>query len=140
MAEQNKQIARRFLAAFAAADKSTLEQIVAPDLLDHNPPPGQKPGREGLIEAVTQYRTAFPDMKLTIESLMADDELVAVTGKVVGTNQGSLMGLPATGKKVSFAYMDMYRIVNDRVVDVWHVEDIAGMMQQLGVAPAQPTG
>jgi hypothetical protein len=36
--------------------------------------------------------------------------------------------------------MDMYRIVNDRVVDVWHVEDIAGMLQQLGVGPAQPTG
>ena len=47
MAVQNKQIARRFLAAFAAADTATLEQIVAPDLVDHNPPPGQKPGREG---------------------------------------------------------------------------------------------
>ena len=140
MAVQNKQIARRFLAAFAAADTATLEQIVAPDLVDHNPLPGQKPGREGLIEAVTQYRTAFPDMKLTIESLMAEDELVAVAGKVVGTNQGSIMGMPATGKKVAFAYMDMYRIVNDRVVDVWHVEDIAGMMHQLGVTPGQPTG
>jgi steroid delta-isomerase-like uncharacterized protein len=140
MAEQNKQIARRFLAAFAAADKATLEQIVAPDLVDHNPLPGQKTGRDGLIEAVTQYRTAFPDMKLTIENLMAEDELVAVTGKVVGTNQGSMMGAPATGKKVSFAYMDLYRIVHDRGVDVWHVEDIAGMLQQLGVVPGQPTG
>jgi steroid delta-isomerase-like uncharacterized protein len=140
MAVQNKQIARRFLAAFAAADTATLEQIVAPDLVDHNPLPGQKPGRDGLIEAVRQYRTAFPDMKLTIESLMAEDELVAVTGKVVGTNQGSMMGAPATGKTVSFAYMDMYRIVNDKVVDVWHVEDIAGMLQQLGVGHGQPTG
>jgi steroid delta-isomerase-like uncharacterized protein len=139
MAEQNKQIVRRFLAAFAAADRATLEQIAAPDLVDHTLPPGQKAGREGLIEAVTQYRTAFPDMKLTIENLMAEDELVAVTGKVVGTNQGPMMGAPATGKKVSFAYMDMYRIVHDRVVDVWHVEDIAGMLQQLGVGPGQPT-
>ena len=80
-------------------------------------------------------RAAFPELKITIESLVADDERVSVTGKMTGTNQGALMGAPPTGKSVSFAYMDMYAIAHGQIVEVWHVEDLAGMMRQLGQLP-----
>ena len=136
MLEQNKHIARQFIAAFAAADTRTLERIVAEHLVDHNLAPGQKQGRKGLLEAVAMFRAAFPDLKITIESLVADEERVSVTGRMSGTNQGALMGTPPTGKSASFAYMDMYAIAHGQIAEVWHVEDMAGMMRQVGMLPA----
>jgi steroid delta-isomerase-like uncharacterized protein len=136
MLEQNKHIARQFVAAFAAADTRTLERIVAEHMVDHNLAPGQKQGRRGVLEAVEMFRAAFPDLKITIESLVADEERVSVTGKMSGTNQGALMGAPPTGKAASFAYMDMYAIAHGQIVEAWHVEDLAGMMRQLGLLPS----
>jgi steroid delta-isomerase-like uncharacterized protein len=136
MLEQNKHIARQFIAAFAAADTRTLERIVAEHMVDHNLAPGQKQGRQGVLEAVEVFRAAFPDLKITIESLVADEERVAVAGRMSGTNQGALMGAPATGKSASFAYMDMYSIAHGQIVEAWHVEDLAGMMRQLGILPS----
>ena len=136
MLEQNKHIARQFIAAFASADTRTLERIVAEHMVDHNLAPGQKQGRQGVLEAVVMFRAAFPDLKITIESLVADEERVSVTGKMTGTNQGTLMGAPPTGKTASFAYMDMYAIAHGQIVEAWHVEDLAGMMRQLGMLPS----
>ena len=136
MLEQNKHIARQFIAAFATADNRTLERIVAEHMVDHNLAPGQKPGRKGVLEAAEMFRVAFPDLKITIESLVADEERVSVTGKMSGTNQGALMGGPPTGKTASFAYMDMYAIAHGQIAEVWHVEDLAGMMRQLGMLPS----
>jgi steroid delta-isomerase-like uncharacterized protein len=135
MLEQNKHIARQFIAAFAAADTRTLERIVAEHMVDHNLAPGQRQGRRGVLDAVAMFRAAFPDLKITIESLVADEERVSVTGKMSGTNQGTLMGAPPTGKSASFAYMDMYAIAHGQIVEAWHVEDLAGMMRQLGLLP-----
>jgi steroid delta-isomerase-like uncharacterized protein len=135
MLEQNKHIARQFITAFAAADTRTLERIVAAHMVDHNLAPGQRPGRQGVLDAVEMFRVAFPDLKITIESLVADEERVSVTGRMSGTNRGALMGVPPTGRTASFAYMDMYAIANGQIAEVWHVEDLAGMMRQLGLLP-----
>jgi steroid delta-isomerase-like uncharacterized protein len=135
MLEQNKHIARQFIAAFASGDSRTLERIVAQHLVDHTPAPGAKQGRQGVLEAVEMFRSAFPDLKLTIESLVADEERVSVTGKMSGTNRGPFMGAPPTDKAVSFAYMDMYAIANGQIAETWHVEDLVTMMRQLGRLP-----
>jgi steroid delta-isomerase-like uncharacterized protein len=135
MSEQNKQIARRFLAAFAAADTAVLDQLVTDDIVDHTPSPGQAGGKQGLLAAVTMFRAAFPDIRIIVEQEVAEGDLVALHGRVIGTHNGSLMGMPPTGKPATFAYMDMYRIANGRITDSWHVEDIAGMLRQLGAMP-----
>jgi steroid delta-isomerase-like uncharacterized protein len=135
MSATNKTLARRFLEAFATADRVALEAIVAPDFVDHKPAPDQAPGREGLIGVVTRFRAALPDMAISIENVVAEGDLVAVNGLVTGTNRGPMMGAPATGKSVSFAYMDMYRVVNGRIAESWHVEDIVAMLSQLGMMP-----
>lgn len=136
MSEHNKEIARRFIAAFAAADTAALGGLVADSLVDHNTAPGQKGGKQGLMEVVVMFRSAFPDLRITIENEVAEGDRVVVNGLIVGTNDGSLMGMPPTGKRATFAYMDMYRIANGQITETWHVEDIAGMFQQLGATPA----
>jgi ketosteroid isomerase-like protein len=67
MSDQNKQIARQFLAAFAAGDVAALEQLLASDVVDHNAPPAAKPGRPGLLDAVAMFRTGFPDMTIAVD-------------------------------------------------------------------------
>jgi steroid delta-isomerase-like uncharacterized protein len=134
--EENKQVARRFINAFLAGDTATLEAIVAQDFVDHNPQPGQKPGREGLIEILAGWRAAFPDLEATILHEVAEGDFVVQHGIGLGTNTGPLMGRPATGKQARFPYMDMHHIVNGRIVEIWHLEDIIGMLYQLGALSA----
>jgi steroid delta-isomerase-like uncharacterized protein len=134
-AEENKQVARRFINAFLAGDTAVLEELVVEDCVDHNPQPGQKPGRQGLIEILAGWRTAFPDLEATILHEIAEGEFVVQHGVGLGTNTGPLMGLPATGKQARFPYMDMHRIVNGRIMEIWHLEDIAGLLYQLGLMP-----
>jgi steroid delta-isomerase-like uncharacterized protein len=135
MSEQNAVIARKFIAAFAAGDTATLTKIVAENMVDHSSPPGTKPGRQGLLDAVTMFRIGFPDIQISVDRVVAEGDSVAVYGRIAGTNTGPLMGAPATGKRADFGYMDMYKISNGQIVEVWHVENIAGMLTQLGLMP-----
>jgi steroid delta-isomerase-like uncharacterized protein len=135
VSEQNKQIARRFTAAFAANDAAAYEEVVADEVVDHNPRPGQKPGRQAVIDAVAAFAAGFPDLELTVEQEVAEGDLMVQYGMLAGTNTGQLMGMPATDKPVRLAWMDMHRIKGGQIVESWHLEDTAGMLQQLGVTP-----
>jgi predicted ester cyclase len=74
---------------------------------------------QGLFDAVAMFRAGFPDIQIWADRLVAEAESVAVHGRIKGTNTGPLMGSPATGKRADFGYMDMYRIANGQVVEVW---------------------
>jgi predicted ester cyclase len=82
------------------------------------------------------YRAAFPDLTLTIERQVAEGDLVVQNGLAKGTNTGPLMGQPATGAAAQFTWIDMYRIAENRITEIWHLEDVAGLLQQLAAAPA----
>jgi predicted ester cyclase len=132
----NKEIARRFIHAFEAGDQAALESTMVEDTTDHNPLPGQRPGRSGVLDTLAMYRAAFPDLTLTIERQVAEGDLVAQNGLAKGTNTGPLMDQPATGAPAQFAWIDMYRIAEDRITEIWHLEDVAGLLQQLATAPS----
>jgi len=134
MSEENEDVARRFQEAFAAGDRASLEEIVAEDVVDHTPRPGQPPGRQPLLDAVAGFAAGFPDLEITVEQVVAEGDLVVQYGVMTGTNAGEWMGMPATNRPVSVAFMDMHRVVGGTVTESWHLEDIAGMLQQLGVA------
>ena len=107
----------------------------AEDVVDHNPMPDQKAGRAGVQQAADVYRVAFPDLSTTIDVQVAEGDYVTNRGTGGGTNTGDMMGMPATGKSAVITWMDIYRIENGKIAEYWHNEDVAGMLQQLGVLP-----
>ena len=78
---------------------------------------------------------AFPDFDSTIDLLVAEGDIVAGRMTTTGTHTGDFMGIPATGKRVTFTETHIVRIANGKAVEHWGNQDDLGMMQQLGVIP-----
>ena len=87
-------------------------------------------------EEITAFLGAFPDLHVTVEDLIAEGDKIVGRVTLTGTHQGELMGIPATGKKVSFSEILIIRISNGKAVEQWEVADTMSMMQQLGVIPS----
>ena len=79
---------------------------------------------------------AFPDLRVKVEDLIAEGDKIVGRVTLTGTHQGELMGIPATGKKVSFSEILIVRISNGKAVEQWEVADTMSRMQQLGVIPS----
>jgi steroid delta-isomerase-like uncharacterized protein len=141
--EQNKALIRRFVdEIFNQGRIEAIDELVAPDAVDHAALPGMPPGREGIKRRAAMIRSAFPDFQIIVEDQVAEGDRVAGRYTMRGTHQGDLMGIPPTGKPVSIIAMDVIRVRDGRLVEHWGQIDMLGMMQQLGVVPApgQRTG
>lgn len=112
-----------------------VDEVLAPDYLEHNPRVGQASGLEGYREGVRLLRHAFPALQLTIENIMAADDQVAVRYTMRGTQQGEFMGIPPTGKAIAITGMVMARIKDGKVVERAGNQDEVAMLTQLGVMP-----
>ena len=137
-AETNKETYRRLMdEGFNKGNLAAVDEIVSADLKEHeNMPPGMVPGREGLKALITALRTGFPDGKSTIDDITADGEKVWSRATARGTNTGPFMGMPPTGKRVTYEFLDVCRFAGGKIVEHWGVTDSLAMMQQLGVIPA----
>lgn len=135
MSEENKALSRRFYdEVFSQGNLAAVDEIVAADCVDHNPPgPGFASGAEGIKQVVGMFRAAFPDLSVTVEDQIAEGDRVVNRLSAQGTHQGELMGIPPTGKSVSIGIVDIMRIQGGKVVERWGEADLMGMMQQLGV-------
>jgi predicted ester cyclase len=133
--EQNKAIWHRLIEAMNMNNESLLMELVAPDIVDHYAPPGLPPGRAGWNITRKFLRSAFPDGHWTEEEVIAEGELVAGRYTFRGTHLGEFCGIPATGKQVVVATVQMGRILDGKVVEHWGNGDNLGMMQQLSALP-----
>jgi predicted ester cyclase len=129
---QNSRVAHRIVDTFVSGDTSVLEDVVAVDALDHTSPPGGTGGRAGLIEGIGFYRATFSDLEVTVEQELEAGDLVAIYGRISGIHSGDALGIPGTGKHVSFPYIDIFRVTDGQMVEAWHLEDIAGLLRQVG--------
>lgn len=130
--EQNTQIARRVAEqAFGAGNFAVLEELVAP---------GPAADSRATFEMI---RTAFPDLRVTVEDTVAEGEKVALRIHCIGTHQGPLrtpMGMiPATGKRAEWDANVIQHVRDGKIVAVWPLADVPGMLQQLGVMPTPPS-
>ena len=139
--EQNKALIGRLIEeTFNRGNMSLANEILAPGFVDHEELPGGiSNDREGFKTLTTMLRSAFPDFKATIEDILAEGDKVVVRMTWSGTQKGEFMGIPATGKSVSFGVIDIIRIAGGKVVEHWGQMDSMGLMQQIGAIPA-PAG
>ena len=130
--ETNKKLV---LAAIDAVNRNDIDEAVAFDatelLLN-----GEPFGREGDRQRCLMMATAFPDGRWVIDDVVAEGEKVVLRYTFRGIHQGDLMGIPPTGKSVSFTRMTIYRIVDGMLVEFWESFDRLGLYQQLGLIPA----
>jgi steroid delta-isomerase-like uncharacterized protein len=141
MSDQNKSIARRALEIFGSGDLDELDELVSEDAVDHdtqNPFAGIH-GPEGAKRTAGIYRAAFSDLQITVEDQLADGDKVVTRWKAVGTQDGDLAGLPASGRSSTVTGITIDRIEGGKIVESWGNWDTLGMMQQLGAVPAAAT-
>src|ERR671910_365262 len=119
-AEKNKALVRRFLEAHAKGDLDTLEEMLAPDFVDHNLMPGQQPGREGYLRALTEYHAAYSESRYVIEKQLAEgDEVVTTFAASATHDRGEWMGLVPTGKEFKALLVLIHRIVGGKIAEEW---------------------
>lgn len=121
-----------------AVNKGQLEQfheIFAKDVKDHDPAPDQGSGPEGFIKFFTEFRSAFPDLKIAVEHMTADEDSVAIAYTVTGTQEGPFQGIPATGKKIKARGVQIAKFNGEgKITERWGSSDEAGIFQQIGVS------
>ena len=136
--EQDKALIRRFIEEiFNRGNMSIADEMLAPNFVDHEELPAGIPNdREGVKTLTTMLRSAFPDLKATIEDTIAEGDKVVIRMTWSGTHKGEFMGIPATGKRVSIGVIDILRMDGGKCVEHWGQMDSMGMMQQIGAIPA----
>src|ERR687897_673935 len=118
--EFNKTLVRRFLEAHAKGDLNTMEEMLAPDFVDHNLLPGQRPGREGYLRAHTEYHAAYSHTRYVIDKQLAEGEEVVTTFAASAIHdRGEWMGLVPTGKEFKALLILIHHIVGGKITDEW---------------------
>ena len=133
--EANKAVVRRLAAAFDAGDWAALDAVLAPDVLDHFPDPGQGPGIEGVRRSFAGFKAGFPDMTCPIEAILAEGDRVALRTTCAGTHTAAWNGVPPFGATVTMPVIAFYRVVDGKIADRWAQFDALGLLMQIGALP-----
>jgi steroid delta-isomerase-like uncharacterized protein len=136
--EQNKALARQMVEEiFNRGNIGRADEFLTPDFVEREElPPGIPRDREGVKQLTAMLRGAFPDFRATIDDMVAEGDKVVMRMTWRGTHKGEFMGIPPTGKSVSFGVIDIIRIAGGKFVEHWGQMDSMGLMQQLGAIPA----
>jgi steroid delta-isomerase-like uncharacterized protein len=133
--EQNKTLIRRWLEeVINANDGTAADTFMSADYVNHFMPPGQV-GPEVERQILVLFFSAFPNLKGTLEDIVAEGDRVVTRIIWRGANTGSLMGIPPTGKQAAFSAINIFRIADGKIAENWPQVDMMGLMQQLGVVP-----
>ena len=128
-----KSLAARYYEAWNKADLSIPDEIFAPDFRIHDPgsPVKLTMGPDGVKERITKYRTAFPDLPITVEDVVGSGDRVATRWTLRGTHLGTFKNLEATGGRIEVAGITIHRIARARIVEGWVSWDTMGLWRQL---------
>jgi predicted ester cyclase len=127
--EENKTLARRFLVAVAKADLQTLEELMAPDFVDRSVLPGQGSSREDYKHSVLQMQAAFSNTSFTVESQIAEGDLVASRSTGKSVHKGAFLGVDPTGEETTYTGMTFHRIVAGKIAEEWGESDFLSVME-----------
>ena len=138
--EENNAIARKFFDT-AWNEGEFLADIIAADAIDHSTVGGKEKLERGpgsFRQIVTMFRSAMPDIHLTVEDEIYTGDKVLHRWRMTGTDTGGLMGMPPSGKQLAFTGMTIVRMEDGKIVERWANVDELGILQQLGIVPPPP--
>lgn len=113
----------------------TIDEVVEPDVLFHAPVPTGATGVQALKQVWTMLLRAFPDLHVAVEDVITEGDKIVSRNTVTGTHQGEFMGLPPTGRSVSYNEIFIFRFAGGRIAEIWGVVDALSQMKQLGLIP-----
>ena len=132
--EENKALVRRFYEeVWDRGNVEFAQEVFADDYLRHDlRPTAAAPGPDGQRQIAAAFRAAFPDLRWHVDLLLAEGDLVVGRWTASGTNTGPWAGMAATGRHVTFSGVNIFRIRDGKVVEIWNHRDDLGLAQQLG--------
>jgi steroid delta-isomerase-like uncharacterized protein len=130
--ETNIELMRAGFAALNAGDLDGCIELASPDLIINLAElPEPLHGRDIWLEGAVMFRRAFPDLQADIEDIFASGDRVAVRLRMRGTHEGDYLGMPATGRAVSYVSHEFYRIENGLIAEEWICSDTASLFRQI---------
>ena len=134
--EANKEVVKRFIEEVQSQHRmEVVDELIAADYSDHASGPGIIPGKEGFKQFFGMMLQTFPDLHATIHDQIGEGDKVVTRKTFTGTQKGEYMGQPPSGKQIELSVIDIFRVVDGKLVEHWMQADFLGMMQQLGITP-----
>lgn len=135
MSEKTKKLLHDFLdECLNRGNLDAMDKYIAPEFVDHRFP--DRRGIEGQRQGFAELRRAFPDIRDAVEDVIAEGDRIVLRFTMRGTHRGEFLGVPATGRQVTWSGINIARVANGKFVEIWGCADLLGLLQQLG-APAK---
>ena len=134
--EANKRLMRRFMEFINSGTEALAGELISPEAIFHVPgSPKPMRGPSGYLAVLGMMRGGFPDIKWTLEEMIAEDDRIAARFTMRGTHQGPVFGVAPTGNTIRVQAMNFYRFSNGQIIEEYGQPDLLGLMQQIGAAP-----
>jgi predicted ester cyclase len=137
MSAENEAIVRRAFDEIGQGELAVADEIIATGFVRHDLG-GNFPdvtGPEGVKRLIAALRAAFPDIQTTVEDVISGGDRVVVRFTAQATHEGQFQRIAPTGKRVSWAGINVYRVANGQIQETWQLADTWGLMRQLGAVP-----
>ena len=133
--DENKALVRRWIEeGFNRQNLAVVDELIAEQFSVN----GQTIGRDGLRMSMSRYLMGFPDLRVTIDDILAEGSKVGVWYTAEGTHRGEFEGIPATGKRVKWSGFDLLTVEHGKITQARFISDFFGLMTQLGAQPQSP--
>jgi predicted ester cyclase len=138
-ATSNKAVFKRFHDVVNTGDvgliSKTIDELVEPEALIHTPLPIEATGGRLLKQVWAMLLRGLPDLHMTVEDLIAEGDRVVIRDSITGTHQGEYLGIPPTGKTITYNEIFILRFAGGRIAETWGVVDVLSQLRQLGAIP-----
>ena len=132
--EENKEVVRREIeGVWVKRNLMAIDDLYDSNFVNHSPFPDTTSDREGIKHGIQNVLNAFPDIELTIEDLIAENDKVVERVTATGTHKGEFMGIIPTNKRVTFPVITINRFADGKIIERWSLADSLDMLQQLGI-------
>jgi predicted ester cyclase len=137
MSEQNRATLLRMNdQVIRGGEIDVVDELLSDDFVEHDPPPGMSPDRDGFKEFIRSMHAGLVDIVYTVDDQVVESDRVVERWTLTGTHAGPWLGVSPTGKRVTFTGIDISRLAAGRIVEHWTELDLYGLFGQLGSSPA----